>query len=242
MSKISGQDFQDTFKEYINEKRFSELAKLIETTQTKPADFIVRMGFKNYMDESQGKRVKLFYIMKLKEITGVKPDKNIIKQACEMTLKMDTPETLEALIKRIEIEKDIFKELLSVIQKTYADYVIEGKFIDISKLMELTETRPEEDTIHKGYESYLDEGKFISFAGLKKRTGVKPNPVMIQDMYRKYYFNFVRYKKISTEQSLDWMDRMRKLRKLSRIDPPEGIVIEEEPAQEMPATEENSQA
>jgi hypothetical protein len=226
-SKLSGRDLQENFKEFIKEKRFLELSKLIESSDIRPAEYLVRMGYKGYMEESQGRKVKLFYIMKLREITGVIPDRNVIKEAIEIALRMDSPEALESFIKRVGIEKESFRELQPFIQKTYIDYLAEGKFVDISKLMELTDTRPEEEIIHKGYESYLEEGKFISFAGLKKRTGIKPDPVMIQMMYRKYHFNYLKFQRTSKEQSVEWMERIKKLKRLSRIDP-EGITIVED--------------
>jgi len=229
--KINPRELQDYFKQYIQEKRFLELAKLIETWETKPPEYMVRMGYKTYIEETQGRKVKLFYIMKLKEITGIKPDKQVIKEACELSLKMDSPEILESFVKRVEIEIEFFKEIQPSIQKTYIDYVADGKFVDISKLMELTGIKPEETIIHKGYESYLEEGKFISFAGLKKRTGIKPDPTMIQFMYKKYHFNFLKFQKSSSsDQAGEWLDRIRKLKRLSRQEP-EGITLpEEEPS------------
>jgi hypothetical protein len=239
-NKISGRDLQDNFKEFIKEKRFLELARLIESSDIKPADYIVRVGYKTYMEETQGRKVKLFYIMKLREITGVVPDQAVVKEAIEIALKMDSPEILEAFMKRVGIEADSFRDLQAAIQKTYIDYVEEGKFVDISKLMELTDTKPEEEIIHSGYESYLDEGKFISFAGLKKRTGIKPDPVMIQMMYRKYHFNYLKFQRTSKEQASEWMDRIKKLKRLSHIEP-EGITIEEDVEEVVAAAEEPPQ-
>ncbi|MGE5342004.1 MAG: hypothetical protein ACM3SY_11055 [Candidatus Omnitrophota bacterium] len=227
-SKIPDRDLQDSFKTYIKQKRFLELAKLIEKSESVPPEYIVRMGYKGYIEENQGRKVKLFYIMKLKEITGILPDKNVIKEACEISLGMETPEVLEALIKRVGIEKDTFHDLQATIQRTYTDYVAEGKFVDISKLMELTGTRPEDDIIHHGYEMYLEEGKFISFAGLKKRTGIKPNPDLIQSMYRQYYFYYLKSQRTSKEQAAEWVDRIRKLKRISKVELPEGITIPEE--------------
>ncbi len=226
-NQASGPALQQKYKEIINEKRFTELAKLVESSKEKPADYIVRMGYKNYMEEPQGKKVKLFYIMKLKEIAGINPEKNIIKEACEISLNMDSPEILEALIKRVGFDKSIFKEIQPAVQKTYTDYVADGKFVDVSKLIELTDVIPSEDIIQKGYEGYLEEAKFISFAGLKKRTNIPPDPDMVQSMYRKYHFNYLKYKNLSTEQSTEWLERLKKLMRISKIEP-QGITIEEE--------------
>jgi len=238
MNKPSDSQTQQHFKEYIRSKRFAELAKLIEKNQIKPAEYIVRMGYKQYMEEVQGQRVKLFYIMKLKEITGIPPDIKVLKDSCEISLQMDTPEILEVLIKRLEIKKECFIDLNATIQKTYQTLVVEGKFVDISKLIEITGVAPNESIIQEGYEKYLEEGKFISFSGLKKRTGIEPDEGLILDMYSMYHFNYIKYKGISKEQAEMWMERIKKLKRISKIEPPENIKIEEESQEESPPVEE----
>jgi hypothetical protein len=230
-----GSDIQQAYKEYVNQKRFAELAKLIENTETKPAEYIVRMGFKTYMEQDQGNRVKLFSIMKLKEITGIKPDKNVMRHTCEIALEMDSPEVIETLIKRIEIEKNVFQEMSAALQKIYHKYVTEGRFVDISRLMELTDTQASDDIIQKGYEYYIAEGKFISFAGLRKRTGIAPDETMIQDTFREYYANFMKFKRISQDKAEEWRGLIKKLKRISKI-APQGFNIEdlEEKAAEPP--------
>ena len=219
-------DIQQAYKEYVGQKRFAELANLIKSSQTKPAEYIVRMGFKSFMEEDQGNRVKLFAIMKLKEITGVKPDQNIMRLTCEIALEMDSPEVIEALINRIQIDKSVFQDMGAVLQKIYDRYVQEGRFVDISRLMELTDTQASDDIIHKGYEHYLSEGKFISFAGLKKRTGVPPQETLIQDAFREYYANYLKFKRISQERAEVWLERIKKLKRLAKVEP-EGFKIDD---------------
>jgi len=221
-----GSDIQQAYKEYVNQKRFAELAKLIENTKTKPAEYIARMGYKAYMEQEQGARVKLFSIMKLKEITGIKPDQNVMKLTCELALQMDSPEVIEALIKRIEIEKSVFQEMAAPLQKIYHKYVNEGRFVDISRLMELTDTQASEEVIQKGYRYYLAEGKFISLAGLRKRTGIQPDEEMIQEAYRDYYENYMKNKRISQDKAEMWRDRIKKLKRISKVEP-QGIKLEE---------------
>jgi hypothetical protein len=223
----AGSEIQQTYKEYVNQKRFSELAKLIERSKTKPADYIVRIGFKSYIEQPQGNRVKLFSIMKLKEITGIKPDNNVMKLVCEMAMEMDSPEVIEALIKRLDIEKAVFHDMGAFLQKTYNKYVNEGRFVDISRLMELTESIPSGDIIQKGYEYYLEEGKMISFAGLRKRTGVEPDESMVRSKYSEYYGHYLKSKNVSREKAQLWIDRIKKLKRISRIDPPENIKLAE---------------
>jgi len=225
MSKLTGADLQHHYKELINQRRFAELAQCIKTGDAEPADYIIRLGYKNYMEEPQNKRVKLFYIMKLKELTGVSPDNNVLKAACEVALNMDAPEALEALIKRVGIEQDLFAGMNSLLQRTYSRYVDEGKFVDISKLMEITGTQPSEHIIQKGFEDYLQEGKFISFSGLKKRTGIQPDPNMVQEMFNHYNFSYLKCKTSNKkEEALDWADRMVKLKRISKLEP-EGFEI-----------------
>lgn len=230
MNKLTGPELQQQYKELINNKRFAELARLRKTA-AEPADYVVRMGYKNYMEEPQGKRVKLFYIMKLKELTGILPDNNVLKAACEVALNMDAPEALEALIMRVGIEQDLFTEMNSLLQRTFTRYVDEGKFVDISKLIEVTGTQPSEHIIQKGYEDYLQEGKFISFSGLKKRTGIQPDPDMVQEMYSQYNFNYRKCKTAKKNETQEWVDRMKKLKRISKIDP-EGFEIPEDKEEE----------
>ena len=221
-------DVQNAYKELIPQKRFTELIKLIESSQVAPADFIIRMGFKNYMEEPSGKRVKLFYVMKLKEITNVKPEKSIQIAACEISLEANAPEVLESIVKRLEIDKDVFKGMESFLQKTYSSYVEDGRFVDISKLMEITGINPLEDTIHKGYRSYIEDCKFISFSGLKKRTGIPPKNEMIQEMYQQYQGQYLLQVKKGNEEEADtWINRIKKLKRISKIEPEKLIIPEE---------------
>jgi hypothetical protein len=227
MQNKAGLEIQQIYKDYVHHKRFAELANLIKSSKSKPADYIVRMGFKSYIEQPQGNRVKLFSIMKLKEITGTKPDNNVMKMVCEMALEMDSPEVIEALIKRLDIEKTVFHEIDANIQKIYNKYVNEGRFVDISRLMELTNSLPSEGIIQKGYEFYLQEGKMISFAGLRKRTGVEPDESMVISKYSEFYGNYLKSRNVSQEKTQLWVDRIKKLKRISKIDPPENIKVTE---------------
>lgn len=227
MNKKSG-DIQQSFKMLVKQRRFAEIAKLIETSKTKPAEYIVRLGYKQYIDEPQGNRVKLFYIMKLKELTDISPDDMVLKEACELSLDMDSPEILETLIKRLDIKKDLFQLMDKTLQALFSKQVEEGKFVDLARISEITGIKPKDAIIQNGYEKYLDEGKFISFSGLKKKTGIPPDETLIYDMYGKYNFNYLQYKNTSSERAREWMDRLKKLKRISKIDPPEGITIEDD--------------
>ena len=225
---ISSSSLQTLYKELIIKKNFTELAHLVERNENfPPADNIVRLGFKTYLHEAGGNKVKLFYLMKLKEITSIKPDQGIIKDACEIALSMNSPEVLEALVKRTEASKSIFRDLTAPLQKSYQNYINEGRFVDISKLMQVTDTSPDVEAVQDGYALYLQDAKFISFSGLKKRTNIQPDKEMVEEVYRHYQANYFRLKSVGDEQAKIWMDRLRKLRKISKVDPPEDVDIEE---------------
>lgn len=219
---------QNQYKELIIDKNFTALAQLIKRNENfPPAENIVRLGFKSYLHEAAGSKVKLFYLMKLKEITSVKPDDGILKDACEIALGMDSPQILDALVKRTEASKSVFRELGAVLQKVFTDYVNAGRFMDISQLIDITGVMPTEELVQNGYFLYLQEAKFISFTGLKKRTKIKPDPEMVEQIYRQYFTTYIRTKMTSEEQGKMWMDRLRKLKKITKTEPPEGVEIEE---------------
>lgn len=219
---------QNRYKELITEKNFVGLAQLTAANENfPPADNIIRLGYKSYLQEAAGNKVKLFYIMKLKEITSLKPDDDILKIACEIAINMDSPQVLEALVNRTEAGKTVFRDMQALLQKTYDEYVNQGRFMDISKIMEITGSSPSEDNIQQGYRAYLEEAKFISFTGLRKRTGVEPIKEMVQQIYELYYGNYMKHKGRSEEQADMWFSRLRKLKRITKVDPPEGIEIEE---------------
>ncbi len=220
MNNKENADIQEKYKEFIPQKRFTELVRLMNRSQVPPAEYIVRMGYKSYLEEPQGKKVKLFFIMKLKEITHIPPTKDILKTACAISLEADTPEVLESLIRRLEIDKSIIKELESLLQKTYIQYVAEGKFVDISKLIEVTGIPPQEEIIHKGYRSYLEESKFISFSGLLKRTGIQPDEKMVEEIYLHYHGQYMlALNKRDEATAKFWLDRFKKMQRVTKIPP-----------------------
>jgi hypothetical protein len=226
----ANENAQAQYKELIPGKRFAELARLIRTSNIPPADYIVRMGFQSYMEEPQAKKVKLFYVMKLKELTGIHPEKEILKAICQLSLEMDTPDVLESLVKRLEVPENVLKEMEASLQKTYVTYVEEGKFVDISKLIEITGIQPQEEIVHKGYQGYLEECKFISFSGLKKRTGIQPDEEMLQEIYHLYegHYLLATHKK-DEETAQSWINRIKKLTRISKVEPKNlAISLEEE--------------
>lgn len=227
MSIGSNTSLQAQYKELVIAKNFTALSKLIKDNENfPPAENVVRLGYKTYLHEAGGNKVKLFFLMKLKEITSIKPDGAILKDACEIALNMDSPQVVEALVNRTGAARDVFRDLSALLQKKYKQYIAEGRFMDIAKLLEITGQFPDESGVQEGYMMYLEEAKFISFSGLKKRTGVKPDPDMVAQVYNSYYSSYLQARGQSEEQGDMWMDRLRKLKRITKVKPPEGIDIE----------------
>ena len=97
---------QDDFKTLIKEKRFVELKKLIKKSKIKPAEYSVRIGVKTYLDEQRALKTKLFFIIKLLEITEINLDANIIMDICKLMLDLGTPYTLAFFAQKVEINQE----------------------------------------------------------------------------------------------------------------------------------------
>lgn len=218
---------QNKYKELIQARNFVELARSIEKTKIPPLDNIVRVGYKTYLREAPGNRVKLFYLMKLKEITGISPEDNILQEAFDIALGMDSPLVLEALMKRTDANKLIFSGLNASLQRVYNDYINQGRFKDIAKLMDLSGITPVEELVHKGYEEYLMDAKFISFTGLRKQTKIDPDKGMVHQVYYNYNSNYLKTKTRYVDEARTWLRRLHKLKKITRIDPPEGMELDD---------------
>ncbi len=228
----TGAALQNKYKEWIMSRDFLSLDRHIKKTDTPPSENIVRMGFKTYLSQQTGIKVKLFSVMKLKEITKVKPEGEVLKELCEIALGMDSPLVLEAMIKRIEADKRIFGEMNASLQKVYNHYINEGRFKDLATMMDVTDTKPTEDLVHKGYEMYLINARFISFTGLKKQTKIKPDKDMVQQVYYQYYSEYLKSKNRSDDDTRTWHRRLKKLQKITRIRPPDDIEVEDPPPAE----------
>jgi hypothetical protein len=209
------EEIQNTFKELIMEKRFLELSNFMTITNENPPDYVVRMGFRVFMEKKRSNRVKLFYVMKLKEITKVPPEDSILEDIIKTSLEMKSPHILDSLIKRLEIDMKIFKAMNDELQEAYLDHVKNGAFTNVEKLMEVTKVPPSDQSIQKAYEHYLMEGKLISFTGLKRRSGIKPDRKMILEIFKYYQENSAEYdlKNKSKPEGNIWKKRIERLRK-----------------------------
>lgn len=195
--------------------RFTELSQLMAVTGETPADYVVRMGFRMYMEKNRSHRVRLFYIMKLKEITRVKPEESILEDIIKTTFEMHSPHILDSLCKRLEINVSIFKTLNDELQDAYLYHVKEGAFTNVEKLMDITKIPPSEESIQKAYHHYLRDGKLISFTGLKRRTGIQPDRKMILEIFKRYQENAAQYdsKNKSKPEGNTWRKRIERMRK-----------------------------
>jgi hypothetical protein len=214
-SKKNLEEIQNQFKDLITEKRFAELAHLIAVTGEIPPDYVVRMGFRIYMEKKRSNRVKLFYVMKLKEITQVAPEDSILEEIIKTSFEMKSPHILDSLCKRLEIDVKIFNNLNDELQESYLNHVKEGAFTNVEKLMEVTKISPSEQSIQKAYHHYLMEGKLISFTGLKRRTGIQPDRKMILEIFKYYQENASKYdaEHKSNPAGNAWRKRIERLRK-----------------------------
>ncbi|MCP4218902.1 MAG: hypothetical protein GY765_29990 [bacterium] len=208
-------DVQEKFKILISEKRFLELVRLMIKTRQAPSEYVVRMGYKMYMQGKRSHRVKLFFIMKLKEITKIAPEETILGQIIKMSFEMNSPHILASLCKRLEIEASVFKNMSSDIQDAYLEHVKKGIFANVEKLMEITKIDPSEEIIQKGYKYYLHEGKLISFSGLKNKTGIKPDRKMVLEVFKLYQERANQYdlENKGKRGSNIWKKRIERLRK-----------------------------
>lgn len=209
-------DIQEKYKELILEKRFMELSQLMKQSPVKPPDYIVRMGFRSFMlQEARSNRVKLFFVMKLKEITDVTPEDSIMEEIIKVSFEMHSPHVLDSLCKRLEIQESIFKSMEDELQEAYLHHVKNGVFANVEKLTEITGVQPSEQSIQKGYEYYLKEGKLISFTGLKNRTGIKPDRKMVLEIFKIYQENASQFDIANPKKKNNniWRKRIERLRK-----------------------------
>jgi hypothetical protein len=209
------EEIQNQFKQLITEMRFTELSQLMAVTGETPADYLVRMGFRMYMEKNRSHRVRLFYVMKLKEITRVIPEESILEDIIKTTFEIHSPHILDSLCKRLEINVTIFKTLNDELQDAYLYHVKNGAFTNVEKLMDITKIPPSQESIQKAYHYYLRDGKLISFTGLKRRTGIQPDRKMILEIFKHYQEKATQYdsKHKSKPEGNTWRKRIERLRK-----------------------------
>jgi len=207
-------EIQEQFKVLIMDRRFMELSQLIKLSRQEPPDYVVRMGFKSYMQGKRSHRVRLFFVMKLKEITNVIPEEVILEEIIKTSFEMNSPHILDSLCRRLEIDKSIFLSMNDQLQEAYLDHVKKGVFANVEKLRDVTNVEPSEVIIQRGYKYYLEEGKVISFTGLKNKTGIKPDKKMMLEIFKLYQENANQIDLATKGKGSNiWKKRIERLRK-----------------------------
>ncbi|MCP5048687.1 MAG: hypothetical protein GY940_16070, partial [bacterium] len=208
-------ELHEQFKTLVLDKRFMELANLITIRNQTPPEYVVRLGFKSYMQGQRSNRVRLFFVMKLKEITSIVPEDTILENIVRISFEMNSPHILDSLCKRLEIEKNVFKAMDDELQEAYLGHVKKGVFANVEKLMEITGIEPSETIIQRGYKYYLEEGKVISFTGLKNKTNIKPDKKMMLEIFKLYQENANKFEIENKGKpgSNIWKKRIERLRK-----------------------------
>lgn len=217
------EEIHNQYKDLITDARFAELAQLMAISGEAPADYVVRMGFRIYMEKRRSHRVRLFYVMKLKEITNVTPEDSIMEDIIKTSFEMKSPHILDSLIKRLGIDVNIFRGMSDILQEAYLEHVKNGAFTNVEKLMEITKVQPSEESIQKAYHHYLMEGKLISFTGLKRRTSIQPDRKMILEVFKYYQEHASKYdmEHKGNPQGNAWRKRIERLRKAMGTKPGE---------------------
>ena len=215
MTNQSG-DVQQSFKTLVKQRRFAEIARLISTSKTQPADYIVRMGYKMYLEKKRSNSVKLFFVMKLKEITKIEPDESIIGDILKATFELHSPPVLSSICARLEIDLLEVENIDEILQEEYLYQVKIGAFTNVENLMNLTQVKPSDSIIQQAYEHYLNEGKLISFTGLKRRTGIKPDKKMVLETIKRYQEESNKYDVENASKKIKnnpWKKKIERLRK-----------------------------
>ncbi len=213
---MNNQQLQDIYKSLINNKNFLGISKLIEKTEIKPNDYLVRLGIKNYLEEQRAIKTRLFYIIKLLEISDANLDANLLQDICMLMLDLGTPNILEFFAKKTRIDNQIYINIKGYIQKTYSNYMQAGKLVEMTKLMEITSITPNENLVLESYRTFLQSGNLISFANLHKRTGIDPDREFILKMMD-FYQEKTMTPGVKEEDKQFWEKRIKKLSNLTGI-------------------------
>ncbi len=208
---------QSLFGNLINDKKFFDLKRLMKQSHTKPAEYSIRIGIKNYLNEKRSIKTRLFLVMTLLEITQTSLDSKTLQQICTLMLELGTPYTLDYFSKSYKIDLQIYQSITDVIQKQYSNYINEGKQVELTKLMEISKVKPLESLVLNGYKIYLEEGNIISFVNLKKRTEIEPKKELILDVLEFYDTKSVSSNNEGEKDKEYWKKRMEKLSKVTGV-------------------------
>jgi len=203
----------EQYRELILGKRLLEFQQLLSKSQEPPSDYIVHIGYRTYVKEARLRRVQLFYLVKLYEITRIAPENKVIQEVCDITLENDDLAIFEVTTRRLEVKRALFTEMKHFFQGKYEKYMDAGRFADLSKLMKISGTAPTLESVQHWYREYLVAGKLISFVGLKKRTGIEADPRMVDEVLLLYRENQERT--ADGDEVKLWQDRIDRLKRLA---------------------------
>jgi len=203
----------EQYRELILGKRLLEFQQLLSRSQEPPSDYIVHIGYRTYVKEARLKRVQLFYLVKLYEITRIPPENRVIQEVCDITLENSNLAIFEVTARRLEVKRELFTEMKHFFQGKYEKYMDAGRFADLSRMMEISGTAPTVESVQHWYRKYLESGKLISFVGLKKRTGIEPDPRMVDEVLLRYQENLART--ADGDEVRLWQDRIDRLKRLA---------------------------
>lgn len=213
---------QQKYRDLIFARRFAELQRALKIQGEPIQHHLVHSGFQAYLKEEHPPRMKLFYIMKLAELTAVQPDESVLAEVCEMSLNGDSLQVFKVVAERLHIPREFFPRIERVLQSVFQQQINTGQFVDLAQLAELTALTPKPEFIQQGYRNYLGEGRFISFAGLIKRSGVTPDPTLLQEFYRRYREQQQQAVRNNDESGAGkWAEYIEKLQRISGVAPAE---------------------
>jgi predicted Ser/Thr protein kinase len=227
MSSELQSDLQKNYRTLIGEKKLQDVKQLMERTHTDPLEYLVQIGYRTYLDEDVPDRVKLFYFLKLYDITAVMPENVTLRRICEIALHLDSLLMIETLIKRLHLEPALFKEIQAPVHKAFRDLLHVGQFNQIARLMTLTGITPSEDIIQRAYRTYLLEGRFISLMGLREHTGINPDKKVTSEVLKWYFANYTMLRQLNfadiesqrrvSDESTTWLEWIEELSKISGL-------------------------
>jgi hypothetical protein len=176
------------FKELLSGLDLLELKKQIQESGQNPPEHLVQIAFRNLIKSDRSRKVILPLAIRLKEITGVLPESQVLKELLLITRSFDIMDIFRLYFRSFELrpeflqEKDIRRTILDVYEK----YLASSRFLDIQELRQLTGIEPPEENLQRTYRQYQEEGKIISFVGLFKRSGVRPQEKLLEEILALY--------------------------------------------------------
>ncbi len=198
------------YRELLLNYDFYNLKKTVDETKIPPPPFIVSMAYRSLIKGERGSKVKVSFAFKIKEITGIAPDNQILRDLLQLVLDFEIIDFLKVFLEKFSIADDFIqdREVRRIFFNTYDKYLKSNRFNEIQQLQQITGVEPPVDLLQQTYRNYLLEGKLISFIGLFKRTRIVPASGVLEEakgVYRQ------KISKSSGEELAMWQERLNKL-------------------------------